>query len=79
MKQYLFLLLAIVAETVATSFLKESQQFTRLTPSIITVLGYIAAFFCLSLVMKTIPVGIAYAIWSGVGIILISLIGLFFF
>lgn len=79
MKQYLFLLLAIVAETVATSALKESCQFTRLWPSVLTVTGYVAAFYCLSLVLRTIPVGVAYAIWSGVGIVLVSLIGLFVF
>ena len=71
--------LAIVFETVATSFLKQSEQFTKLVPSVLTVLGYAAAFYCLSVVLKSIPVGIAYAIWSGVGIILIALIGFFVF
>lgn len=79
MKTYLILFLAIVFETVATSFLKQSEQFTRLVPSVLTVLGYAAAFYCLSVVLKNIPVGIAYAIWSGVGIILITLIGFFVF
>ncbi|HIW98182.1 MAG TPA: multidrug efflux SMR transporter [Candidatus Tidjanibacter gallistercoris] len=79
MKQYLLLLLAIVAETIATSSLKMSEQFTKLVPSIITVIGYGAAFYCLSLVLKTVPVGIAYALWSGIGIILITLIGVFYF
>ncbi len=79
MKSYLILLLAIFCETVATSFMKQSEQFTRLVPSIITIAGYAAAFYCLSIVIKTIPVGIAYAIWSGVGIILITLIGFFVF
>ena len=79
MKTYLILFLAIVFETVATSFLKQSEQFTRLVPSVLTVLGYAAAFYCLSVVLKNIPVGIAYAIWSGVGIILIALIGFFVF
>ncbi len=79
MKTYFILFLAIVFETAATSFLKQSEQFTKLIPSILTILGYAAAFYCLSLVLKNIPVGIAYAIWSGVGIILISLIGLFVF
>lgn len=79
MKNYLVLLLAIVFETVATSFLKQSEQFTRLVPSIVTVVCYAGAFYCLSIVLKTIPVGIAYAIWSGVGIVLITLIGLFVF
>lgn len=75
MRTYFILFLAIAFETAATSFLKQSEQFTRLWPSVITVLGYIGAFYCLSVVLKSIPVGIAYAIWSGVGIILIALIG----
>lgn len=79
MKTYLILFLAIVFETVATFFLKQSEQFTKLVPSVLTVLGYAAAFYCLSVVLKSIPVGIAYAIWSGVGIILIALIGFFVF
>ncbi len=79
MKSYLFLFLAIIFETVATSFMKQSEQFTKLVPSVVTIVGYIGAFYCLSLVLKTIPVGIAYAIWSGVGIILITLIGLVVF
>lgn len=79
MKTYFILFLAIAFETAATSFLKQSEQFTKLIPSVLTVLGYAAAFYCLSLVLKSIPVGIAYAIWSGVGIIFISLIGLFIF
>lgn len=79
MKMYLILLLAIIFETIATSYLKQSEQFTKLLPSILTILGYAAAFYCLSIVLKSIPVGIAYAIWSGVGIILIALIGFFVF
>lgn len=79
MKTYLILLLAIVFETVATSFLKQSEQFTRPLPSLLTLLGYAGAFYCLSVVLKTIPVGIAYAIWSGVGIVLIAVIGLVVF
>ncbi len=74
--KYVFLLTAIVLETIATSALKSSDQFTKLGPSIITVLGYIGAFYCLSLTLKTIPVGIAYALWSGIGIILITIVGI---
>jgi len=74
LKSYLVLLMAIVFETVATSFLKQSEQFTKFWPSVVTVAGYAAAFY-LSLVLKHIPVGIAYAIWSGVGIVLIAVIG----
>ena len=71
---YVYLAAAIVMEVIATSFLKSSDSFTRLVPSIITIAGYAAAFYFLSLSLRTMPTGIAYAIWSGVGIVLISLI-----
>jgi multidrug transporter EmrE-like cation transporter len=70
---WLLLALAIVAEVVGTSALKASEGFTRPWPSIVVVLGYGVAFYCLSLVLKTIPVGITYAVWSGLGIVLITL------
>ena len=73
---YVYLFAAIVSEVVATSALKASEGFTRFWPSIIVIIGYGLAFFCLSLTMRTIPIGIAYAIWSGVGIVLIALVGL---
>jgi small multidrug resistance pump len=76
---YLFLTIAIIAEVIATSALKASQGFSVLMPSITTILGYAVALFFLSLTLKTIPVGIAYAIWSGAGIVLISTIGWIFF
>lgn len=76
---YLFLTIAIIAEVIATSALKASQGFSVLMPSIITILGYAVALFFLSLTLKTIPVGIAYAIWSGAGIVLISTVGWIFF
>ncbi|MCZ4244202.1 DMT family transporter [Pedobacter punctiformis] len=79
MKNYLFLAFAILFEILGTTALKYSEQFTRLTFSIVTVLAYAAAFYFLSLTLKTIPVGIAYAIWSGVGILLITLIGILAF
>lgn len=75
MKVWLFLVIAILAEVIATSCLKSSEGFTRLLPSLATITGYAIAFFFLSLALKTIPVGIAYAVWSGVGIVLISTIG----
>lgn len=75
MKSYLFLFLAIIFEIIATTALKYSEQFSKVMPSIITVLGYAVAFYCLSITLKTVPVGIAYAIWSGVGIVMITLIG----
>lgn len=73
MNAWLQLLLAIVAEVVATSALKASDGFTRLWPAVIVVVGYSVSFYCLSLVLKTIPVGITYAVWSGLGIVLITL------
>lgn len=79
MKNFLFLFIAIIFEIIATSALKKSEQFTQLLPSIITVVGYFAAFYFLSFAIKTIPVGFAYAIWSGVGIVLITIIGAVFF
>lgn len=74
MNDWLYLAAAIAAETLATSLLKSSEGFTRLWPSLIVVAGYGCAFFFLSLTLRTIPVGVAYAIWSGVGIILVTLI-----
>jgi small multidrug resistance pump len=75
MNVYVLLGLAIVFEVIATSLLKASDGFTRLWPSLGTVVGYAAAFYLLALTLKSIPTGIAYAIWSGAGIVLISLIG----
>ena len=72
---WLYLLAAIAAEVVATSALKASDSFTRLGPSVIVVVGYSASFYLLSLTFRTMPVGVVYAIWSGVGIVLISLVG----
>ena len=69
---HLYLALAIVAEVVATSALKASEEFTQLVPSTIVVVGYGVAFYCLSVCLRTIPVGIAYAIWSGLGVVLIT-------
>lgn len=71
-KTYMFLGIAIIAEVIATSSLKSSESFTRLWPTVLCVLGYAVAFFFLSLTLKVLPTGIAYAIWSGVGIVLIS-------
>ena len=74
MKNWIFLCVAIIAEVIATSALKSSEGFSKPIASVIVVLGYIIAFYCLSLTLKTIPVGIAYAIWSGVGIVLVTII-----
>lgn len=75
MQAYAALGLAIVAEVIATSALKASEGFTRPGPSAIVVLGYGLAFYCLSLTLKTVPVGVAYAVWSGLGIVLITVAG----
>src|SRR5690606_18062573 len=72
---YVYLAVAIVAEVIATTALKASDGFSRLGPSIFTILGYAVAFYCLALTLRVIPTGVAYAIWSGVGIVLISLAG----
>ncbi|TPG39285.1 DMT family transporter [Flavobacterium pectinovorum] len=79
MKNFFFLGIAIIFEIIATSALKKSEQFTQLIPSIVTIVGYFAAFYFLSFAIRTIPIGIAYAIWSGVGIVLITIIGAVFF
>lgn len=76
---YLILFVAIVLEVVGTSALQASQQFTRPLPTLVMAASYLAAFYCLSLVLRVIPVGIAYALWSGLGIVLISIIGLVVF
>ena len=72
---WIYLMIAILAEVIATSALTASDGFTRPWPSIIVVLGYGASFYFLSLTLRVMPVGIVYAVWSGVGIVLISLIG----
>lgn len=76
---YILLLIAILAEIIATSALKASDGFTRLLPSIIVFVGYTIAFYLMSLTLKFLPVGIIYAIWSGLGIVGIALIGVFYY
>lgn len=75
MKPWLALSAAIVSEVIATSALKASDGFTKPGPVVLVVLGYAAAFYFLALTLRAIPVGVAYAVWSGVGIVLICLIG----
>lgn len=74
MKNWLFLGVAIVGEVIGTSALKASEGFTRLGPSIVVAVGYGIAFYFLSLALKSIPVGIAYAVWAGLGIALVTAI-----
>ncbi|WP_447725771.1 DMT family transporter [Sphingomonas koreensis] len=69
---YLYLSIAIIAEVIATSFMKQSDGFTKLVPSLVTGMGYLIAFYFLSLTLREIPTGIAYAIWSAVGVVLIA-------
>ena len=69
---YIPLAIAIVSEVIGTTFMKQSEGFTKLVPSLLTALAYLVTFYCLSLTLKTIPTGVAYAIWSGCGIVLIA-------
>ncbi len=77
--EYSYLLIAIFSEVLGTSALNASQEFTRLTPSLLVVLGYGLSFYFLGLSLRVIPVGVAYAIWSGLGIVLITASAAFFF
>lgn len=77
--KWVYLIIAIVGEMMATSSLKESIGFTKLIPSVATVVGYAVTFYFLSLALKEIPIGIAYAVWAGIGIVLIALVGYFRF
>ena len=78
MKNWLYLAITIIGEVVATSALKSSSGFTKPLPSLVVIIGYGIAFYFLSLALKSIPVGIAYAIWAGVGIVLVATIAWFF-
>ena len=77
--KYVYLLTAIIAEVIATSALNASDQFTKWVPSLITLVGYGIAFYFLSLTLRSMPVGIVYASWSGIGIVLVALVGMFVF
>lgn len=79
MKAWGFLFAAILTEVIATSALKQSEGFTRLVPSVVVVVGYGLAFYLLSLTLAHIPVGVAYAVWAGLGVALITLAGWLFF
>jgi small multidrug resistance pump len=72
---YLYLIAAVVAEVIATSALAVSDGFTKLAPSLVTVAFYAVAFYLLSLTLRTLPVGVVYAIWSGLGIVLVAIVG----
>lgn len=76
---YVYLIFAVIAETIGTAALQSSQQFTRIGPSIVVVIGYGTAFYLLSLTLAVMPVGLVYAIWSGLGIVFIAVIAFFVF
>lgn len=76
---YLYLFIAIIAEVTATSALKASEEFTKLYPSLIVVVGYGVAFYFMILVLRVIPIGITYAVWSGLGIVLVTIVGIFLY
>ncbi len=72
---YIYLSIAIVVEVAATSALKASDGFTKMLPTIVVIGGYGIAFYLLSIIVKTLPVGLTYAIWAGLGIILVAIVG----
>ena len=72
---FVYLIFAVIAETIGTSALQASQQFTKLGPSVLVIVSYVISFYLLSLTLRTMPVGIMYAMWSGMGIVLIAMIG----
>lgn len=76
---YWYLAIAIIAEVAATSALRASEEFTRLVPSLIVIVGYGVSFYFMMLVLRVMPVGITYAIWSGIGIVLVTIVGAMFF
>lgn len=76
---YWYLAIAIIAEVVATSALKASTEFTKLQPSLIVIVGYAFSFYFMTLTLRTIPIGIAYAIWPGVGLVLVTIAGVFLY
>lgn len=76
---YIYLTIAILTEVAATSALKASEEFTKLGPSLFVIIGYATSFYCLSIVFRTLPVGITYAIWTGIGIFLVTLAGFYLY
>ena len=72
---YLYLTIAIITEVIGTNALKASEEFTKIIPSMIVVAGYGVTFYCMTLLLRTLPVGIMYALWSGLGIVLVTITG----
>jgi small multidrug resistance pump len=79
MHPFLYLGIAIAFEVIATSALRAAEGFTRLIPSVIVVIGYGISFYCLSMTLKYLPIGVVYAIWSGLGIVLVSIVAYFLY
>jgi small multidrug resistance pump len=76
---YFYLVIAVISEVIAASALKASEEFTKFFPSLIVIIGYAAAFYFFTLILRTIPVGVTYALWSGLGIVLVTLAGIFLY
>jgi len=70
---------AIITEVIATSALKQAEEFTKFWPSVVVVVGYLASFYFMMLVLRSLPVGITYAIWSGVGIVMVTLLSVYLY
>ena len=79
MSAYWYLFIAIITEVIATSALKSAEEFTKFWPSVVVVIGYLASFYFMMLVLRTLPIGVTYAIWSGVGIVLVAIIAMVFY
>ncbi len=76
---YIYLTVAVISEVIATSSLKATNEFSRILPSLIVIAGYLSAFYFLTLCLRSIPVGVAYALWSGLGIVLVAAAGFLFY
>jgi len=76
---YVYLAIAILAEIIATSALKASAEFTKLYPSILVIVGYLVSLYFMMLVIRTIPIGITYAVWSGIGIVAVAIVSIFLY
>jgi small multidrug resistance pump len=78
MNGWTYLIIAIIAEVIGSTGLKASSGFTKIIPSLVVIAGYVVAFYFFSLSLKTIPLGVGYAVWSGLGVVLIALMGVIF-
>jgi small multidrug resistance pump len=76
---YLYLTIAVIAEVIGTSTLKATDEFSRLWPTLLVIISYVTSFYFVTLTLRVIPIGVTYAIWSGLGIVFISLVGFFYY